>query len=215
MKKFAVVLCGCGSLDGSEIHESVMTLLAIDKSGSSYTVFAPNDNQYQVINHVTKQPVNQTRNMMEEASRISRGEIHELSEYNPADFDALVFPGGNGAAKNLFTYGIDGLNMTVRPDVERVIIDTYKAKKPIGALCIAPVLIAKVLPGVALTVGKIPQVIQHVETFGAKHHITNETEVISDIENLVFTSPCYMLQASIKEIAESADYLIKEILKHI
>ncbi|HNX20743.1 MAG TPA: hypothetical protein PKG88_00110 [Bacteroidales bacterium] len=135
MKKFAVVLCGCGSLDGSEIHESVMTLLAIDKSGSSYTVFAPNDNQYQVINHITKQPVNQTRNMMEEASRISRG--------------------------------------------------------------------------------KIPQVIQHVEAFGAIHRVTNETEVISDIENLVFTSPCYMLQASIKEIAESADQLIQVILKHI
>lgn len=215
MKKFAVVLCGCGSLDGSEIHESVMTLLAIDKSGSSYTVFAPNDDQFQVINHITKQPVNQTRNMMEEASRISRGEIQELSEYNPDDFDALVFPGGNGAAKNLFTYGIDGINMAVRPDVEKVILETYRAKKPIGALCIAPVLIAKVLPGVALTVGKIPQVIQHVEAFGAKHQITNETEVISDIENLVFTSPCYMLQASIKEIAESADHLIQEILKYM
>ena len=215
MKKFAVVLCGCGSLDGSEIHESVMTLLAIDKSGSSYTVFAPDDNQYQVINHITKQPINQTRNMMVEAARISRGEIHELSEYNPMNFDALIFPGGNGAAKNLFTYGLDGLNMTVRPDIEKVILDTFKAKKPIGALCIAPVLIAKVLPGVALTVGQIPNVIQDVEAFGAKHQITHETEVISDIENLVFTSPCYMLQASIKQIAESADHLIQEILKHI
>ena len=105
MKKFAVVLCGCGSLDGSEIHESVMTLLAIDKSGSSYTVFAPDDNQYQVINHITKQPINQTRNMMVEAARISRGEIHELSEYNPMNFDALIFPGGNGAAKNLLHTG--------------------------------------------------------------------------------------------------------------
>lgn len=215
MKKFAVVLCGCGSLDGSEIHESVMTLLAIDKSGSSYTVFAPDDNQYQVINHITKQPMDQTRNMMLEAARISRGEIHELSEYNPANFDALVFPGGNGAAKNLFTYGIDGLNMTVRPDVEKVILDTFKAKKPIGALCIAPVLIAKVIPGVALTVGQVRNVIQDVEAFGAQHKVTHETEVISDIENLVFTSPCYMLQASIKEIAESADHLIQEILKHI
>jgi enhancing lycopene biosynthesis protein 2 len=215
MKKFAVVLCGCGSLDGSEIHESVMTLLAIDNSGSSYTVFAPDDNQYQVINHITKQPMDQTRNMMIEAARISRGDIHELSEYNPANFDALVFPGGNGAAKNLFTYGIDGINMTVRPDVEKVILETFKAKKPIGALCIAPVLIAKVLPGVVLTVGQVRNVIQDVESFGAQHKVTLETEVISDIENLVFTSPCYMLQASIKEIAESADHLIQEILKHI
>jgi enhancing lycopene biosynthesis protein 2 len=151
MKKFAVILCGCGSLDGSEIHESVMTLLAIDKLGSTYTVFAPNDNQYQVINHITKLPVQQTRNMMEEAARISRGEIQELSEYSPADFDAFIFPGGNGAAKNLFTYSLDGVNMFVRPDVE----------------------------------------------------------------HLVFTSPCYMLPASIKDIAQSAENLIQEILKYI
>jgi enhancing lycopene biosynthesis protein 2 len=215
MKKFAVILCGCGSLDGSEIHESVMTLLAIDKSGSSYTVFAPDDNQYQVINHITKQPMKETRNMMIEASRISRGEIYPISEYNPRNFDALIFPGGNGAAKNLFTYGIDGVQMQVRQDIEKVIVDTFKAKKPIGALCIAPVLLAKVLPGVILTVGKLPNVIEDVTSMGAKHQITNQTEVAVDREHLIFSSPCYMLQASIKEIAESADHLIQEILKHI
>lgn len=215
MKKFAVILCGCGSLDGSEIHESVMTLLAIDKSGSSYTVFAPDDNQYQVVNHITKQPMPETRNMMVEASRISRGEIFPISEYDPQNFDALIFPGGNGAAKNLFTYGLDGVQMSVRADVEKVILDTFHARKPIGALCIAPVLIAKVLPGVLLTVGKIPSVIDDVKTMGAKHQITNQTEVTVDEDNLIFTSPCYMLQASIKEIAESADHLIQEILKHI
>jgi enhancing lycopene biosynthesis protein 2 len=215
MKKFAVILCGCGSLDGSEIHESVMTLLAIDKSGSSYTVFAPDDNQYQVVNHITKQPMPETRNMMVEASRISRGEIFPISEYDPQNFDALIFPGGNGAAKNLFTYGLDGVQMSVRADVEKVILNTFHARKPIGALCIAPVLIAKVLPGVLLTVGKIPSVIDDVKTMGAKHQITNQTEVTVDEDNLIFTSPCYMLQASIKEIAESADHLIQEILKHI
>lgn len=215
MKRFAVILCGCGSLDGSEIHESVMTLLAIDQSGSSYTVFAPNDDQYQVVNHITKQPTHQRRNMMEEAARISRGEILDIKEYNPANFDALIFPGGNGSAKNLFTYGLDGLQMSVRPDVEKVILDTYHARKPIGALCIAPVLIAKVLPGVTLTVGKLPNVIEDVKVLGAVHQITNQTEVAIDKDHLVFTSPCYMLQASIKEIATSADNLIKEILKYI
>ncbi len=215
MKKFAVILSGCGSLDGSEIHESVMTLLAIDKSGSSYTVFAPDDNQCQVVNHITKQPLQETRNMMVEASRISRGEIYPISEYDPQNFDALIFPGGNGAAKNLFTYGLDGVQMKVRADVEKIILETFHAKKPIGALCIAPVLIAKVLPGVLLTVGKIPSVIEDVKAMGAQHQITNQTEVTVNSENLIFSSPCYMLQASIKEIAESADNLIQEILKHI
>lgn len=214
MKKFAVILCGCGSLDGSEIHESVMTLLAIDKSGSSYTVFAPNDDQYQVINHITKLPTEQKRNMMEEASRISRGEILEISQYNPLDFDALIFPGGNGAAKNLFSYGLDGVEMTVRPDIEKVILDTFHARKPIGAMCIAPLLIAKVLPGVTLTIGQLPNVIDDIHTLGAKHKTTNQTEVVVDQQHLIFSTPCYMLKASIKEIAESAERLISEMMKH-
>lgn len=215
MKKFAVILCGCGSLDGSEIHESVMTLLAIDKSGSSYTVFAPNDDQYQVINHITKLPKEQKRNMMEEASRISRGEIFEISEYNPLDFDALIFPGGNGAAKNLFTYGLDGVEMTVRPDIEKVILDTFHAGKPIGAMCIAPVLMAKVLPGVTLTVGQLPNVIEDIHTLGAKHQTTKQTEVVVDRKHLIFSTPCYMLHASIKDIAESAERLVNEMLKYV
>jgi enhancing lycopene biosynthesis protein 2 len=215
MKKFAVILCGCGSLDGSEIHESVMTLLAVDKSGSSYTVFAPDDNQYQVVNHITKQPMQETRNMMVEASRISRGEIYPISEYDPQNFDALILPGGNGAAKNLFTYGLDGVQMSVRKDVERVILDTFHAKKPIGALCIAPVLLAKVLNNITLTVGSDESTIQDVVSFGATNQVTSQSEVCKDVPNLIFSTPCYMLPATIKDIAASADNLIQVIVKHI
>ena len=106
MKKFAVILCGSGSLDGSEIYESVMTLLAIEQNEGSYTIFAPDENQYQVINHITKKTMNETRNMMVEASRIARGDIHDLKEYKAENFDALIFPGGNGLTKNLFPYGL-------------------------------------------------------------------------------------------------------------
>lgn len=215
MKKFAVILCGSGSMDGSEIHEAVMSLLAIDEAGCKYTIFAPNDNQFHVVNHITSQPVEQTRNMMEEAGRIGRGEVQELSKFNVDDFDALILPGGFGAAKNLFTYAFDGINATVRPDIEKIIIDTHKAKKPIGALCIAPVLVSKVLKKVTVTVGQDEQTIKDVIHFGSKHQETSQAEVCSDLENLIFSTPCYMLPATIKDIALSADQLILEILKHI
>jgi enhancing lycopene biosynthesis protein 2 len=215
MKKFAVILCGCGSMDGSEIHEAVMTLLAIDKAGCTYTVFAPNENQFHVINHLTKEPQDQQRNMMVEAARIARGDVQELCAYKVNDFDALILPGGFGAAKNLMNYAFEGQNVTVRPEIETIILDTFQAKKPIGALCIAPVLLAKVLKNITLTVGSDEGTIQDVESFGATHQVTHQTDVCIDVPNLIFSTPCYMLPATIKDIAASADNLIQEIVKHL
>lgn len=214
MKKFAVILCGSGSLDGSEIYESVMTLLAIDKNGCSYTIFAPNENQYQVINHISKKPMDETRNMMIEASRIARGEIQDLKKYKAENFDALIFPGGNGSAKNLFTYNLHGVNSKVLPEVERAIKSTFLLKKPIGALCIAPVLLAKVLGDITITIGSDLKTIADIEKMGATHINTQQTEVIADKKNRIFTTPCFMLPATITDIAESADKLIKSILNN-
>ena len=212
MKKFAVILCGCGSLDGSEIHESVMTLLAIDRNDCTYSIFAPNDNQYHVVNHYTKSATEEKRNMMVEAARIARGDIRPIEECRVEDFDALVFPGGNGAAKNLFTYAFDGKNCTVREDVAKLIKAFHAAHKPIGALCIAPVMIAKVLGDVTITVGNDEGTIQNVLSFGSKHINTQQTGVIADKQNMVFTTPCYMLPARISDIADCADNLVKEML---
>lgn len=214
MKKFAVILCGSGSLDGSEIYESVMTLWAIDKNGGSYTIFAPDENQYQVINHITRKPMDETRNMMVEASRIARGNIHNLKEYKAEHYDALIFPGGNGSAKNLFTYSLHGVKAKVLPEVERAIKSTYLLKKPIGALCITPVLLAKVLGDVTITIGSDIKTIVDIEKMGASHINTQETEVIADKKNRIFTTPCFMLPATISDIAESADKLIKSILNN-
>lgn len=215
MKKFAVILNGCGPLDGSEIHESVMTMLAIVKNGCSYTIFAPDKPQYHVVNHLTREPMDETRNMMVEAARIARGDIHEISTYDPHDFDALVLPGGYGAAKNLFTYAIDGIDATVLDSVRKAIVETHKLHKPIGALCIAPVLLAKVLGDITITVGGESSAAHDVEKMGATHIQTQETEVISDKQNMIFTTPCYMLDASIADIAESAENLIKTMLDNI
>ena len=215
MKKFAVILCGCGSLDGSEIHESVMTLLAIDRNDCTYSIFAPNDNQYHVVNHYTKQATDEKRNMMVEAARIARGDIRPIEECRVEDFDALVFPGGNGAAKNLFTYAFDGKNCTVREDVATLIKAFHAQHKPIGALCIAPVMIAKVLGDVTITVGNDEGTIQNVLSFGSQHINTLQTGVIADKQNMVFTTPCYMLPARISDIADCAQNLIDAILENM
>lgn len=215
MKKFAVILCGCGSMDGSEIHESVMTMLAIDRHECSYTLFAPDGNQAQVINHYTKEIMEENRNMLVESARIARGDIHPLTEYNAEDFDALILPGGFGAAKNLFTYAFDGIKAKVDPEVERVIRSTFKLKKPIGALCIAPVLLAKVLKNITVTVGSDPDTVSDVEKMGAHHINTQQTEVIADKQNMIFSTPCYMLPATIADIADSAENLISSILENI
>lgn len=215
MKKFAVVLCGCGCYDGSEIHESVMTLLAIDRNECQYSIFAPDADQYHVINHYTKQATNEKRNMLAEAARIARGDIQPLTALKAADFDAVVFPGGFGAAKNLFTYALEGTNAVVIPEVERVVREFHAAHKPIGALCIAPVMIAKILGNITITVGVDEKTIADVESFGAKHINTQQTEVIADKENKVFTTPCYMLPATISDIADCADNLIKAILENL
>lgn len=215
MKKFAVILCGCGSMDGSEIHESVMTLLAIDRNECEYSIFAPNDTQYHVIDHTTGQATDEKRNMMVEAARIARGQILPLEKCNVNDFDALVFPGGFGAAKNLFTYALDGKDCTVREDIAILIRTFHAQQKPIGALCIAPVMIAKVLGDVTITVGNDEETINNVLSFGSKHINTLQTGVIADKQNMIFTTPCYMLPARISDIADCAENLIEAILENI
>lgn len=215
MKKFAVVLCGCGVKDGSEIHEALMTLLAIDRNKCQYSIFAPDDDQYDVVNHITGKGKNDKRNMMEEAARIARGRIQPLTALRVEDFDAIMFPGGYGAAKNLCNYAIKGPDAAVRPDVEKIVKAFHAAHKPIGALCIAPVMIARVLGNVTITVGTDEAAIADIEAFGAHHVATQETEVIADKENMVFTTPCYMLPATIADIADSADNLVKAVLENI
>lgn len=215
MKKFAVILCGCGSTDGSEIHESVMTLLAVDRNGCQYEIFAPDDDQYQVVDHYSQKVMSERRNMLVEAARIARGQIRPLKECKAENFDAIVFPGGNGAAKNLFTYAINGHNCTVRDDVARLIRDFHDKHKPIGALCITPVMIAKVLGNVTVTIGNDPHTIANIQSFGAQHINTQQTGVISDKQNMIFTTPCYMLPARISDIADCAENLIEAILDNI
>ncbi len=213
MKKFAVVLAGCGVYDGAEIHEATLTLYAIVKNGGSYEVFAPDIDQHHVINHLTGEAMNESRNVLVESARIARGNIKPLSEFKPEAFDALIFPGGFGAAKNLSTFAFDGTECSVNRDVKNAILGMRDAGKPIGALCISPVILARILGNIKLTIGQDTDTARAVENMGATHIKTNHGEVVVDEGNKVVTTPCYMLDATIAQVGDGADNVVKAIMK--
>lgn len=209
--KAAVVLAGCGVYDGAEIHEAVMTLYAIDKAGGSYQIFAPNVMQHHVINHLTGEVSDESRNVLTEAARIARGKIKALTEYRAEDFDALIFPGGFGVAKNLCTYAFDGTECQVDRVAETAIRETHKAGKPIGALCISPVLIAKVLGKVTVTIGNDAATASDIKSMGAEHENRRHGEVTVDRKNRIVTAPCYMLSSGLTDIAADAEAVVMAI----
>ncbi len=213
MKKFAVILAGCGVFDGAEIHEATLTLLSIMQHGGTYEIFAPDINQHHVINHLTGAEMPEKRNVLVESARIARGQISPLKDFNSGNFDALIFPGGFGVAKNLCNFAFKGSDCTVNDEVAAVIKEMHKSKKPIGALCISPVLLSKVLGNVELTIGADKDTIAGIEKMGSKHIKTSHGEVIHDTNQNIFTTPCYMLDANILQIFEGTGNIVKAMME--
>ena len=211
---FAVILSGCGVYDGAEIHEAVLTLLAIDRQGGAYQCFAPDRAQLHVVNHLTGQEADgESRNVLVESARIARGAIKDVADFDPAGFDAMIFPGGFGAAKNLCTFATKGPDCTVDPATEKAVKAMAAAGKPIGALCIAPALMAKIFGnGIDVTIGSDPGTAEAIEKMGAHHTKTSHGQVVVDKARKVATSPCYMLDASISQIADGAENTVKALL---
>ncbi len=213
MKRFAIVLSGCGVFDGAEIHESVLTLLAIDQAGAGYQCFAPDIPQAHVVDHLTGRETQEKRNVLAEAARIARGDIKPLAEFRPAGFDGLIFPGGFGAAKNLCDWAFRGDGCRVDPDVEKAIGSMFESGKPIGAMCIAPVILGRLFKGTRLTTGNDPSSMNFIEKNGNQYVPTQHGEVVSDKVRKLFTTPCYMLDASLSEIADGTRNLVKAMLE--
>jgi len=211
----AVILSGCGNKDGAEIHESVMTLWAIHKYGAQYQCFAPNIAQHHVLNFITGEEMLESRNVLVEAARIARGNMKDLAEFNTEEFDALIIPGGLGVAKNLSDFAFKGPHCTVHEDVARAIKGMAAQNKPIGALCIAPAILARVLENVELTIGSDPATAGALAQMGATHKETTHGEIIVDSSNKVVTTPCYMLDARVDQIGEGAENLVKAVLEMV
>lgn len=212
--RIAVVLSGCGVYDGAEIHEAVCTLLAIDRAGAEAVCFAPNVPQAHVVNHLTGEEAAETRNVLAESARIARGKVADLATFDAATVDALIFPGGFGAAKNLCDFAFKGPDCTVNPDVEKAVRAMRDAGKPIGALCIAPAILAKLFgaEGVELTIGSDAGTAAALETLGARHSVTGHGEIVTDRRLKIVTSPCYMLDASLAQIAEGAENTVRALI---
>jgi enhancing lycopene biosynthesis protein 2 len=211
--RFAVILAGCGNKDGAEIHESVLTLLSIDRAGHQYQCFAPDVPQARVLNFLTNEEMPEKRNVLFESARIARSKIKSLSDFAQDDFDILVMPGGSGVAYNLCTFGVDGDRMTVLPQVESSVRAMHKAGKPIGALCISSVIIARVLKNVTVTFGKDEKINAIFQKLGTKTVNTDARSIVIDHENKIGTTPCYLLDARISEVSEGIDKLIQQLIK--
>lgn len=221
--KVAVVLSGCGVYDGTEIHEASAILVHLSQGGAEVQMFAPDVPQMHVIDHSKGQPAEQeSRNVLSESARIARGNITDLAKLNASNHDAVIFPGGFGAAKNLSSFAVDGIDCKVNVEVERVLKDFHKAGKPIGLCCISPVLAAKVLPGVDVTVGheeesggKWPYAgtTQAITALGAKHTVKDVTEAHVDRKNKVVTTPAFMCDTKLHLIFDGIGAMVKNVLK--
>ena len=216
-KKVAVILSGCGVFDGSEIYESVITLLSLDKAGAQVQCFAPNIQQMHVINHLTGEVTEgESRNVLVEAARLVRGEIKDLSEARVEDFDAVILPGGFGAAKNLCDFAIKGSELTVNDDLAGFVRGMHQAKKPVGLMCIAPVMVGKLFgEGAHFTIGQDLEAAAAIEATGAVHEPCPVNNICIDGTNNLVTTPAYMLAGSISEAASGIEKLAGAVLDQV
>jgi enhancing lycopene biosynthesis protein 2 len=213
-KKVAVILSGSGVYDGAEIHESVITLLRLDQRGAQVQCFAPNIAQLHVINHLTGEEMPESRNVLVESARIARGDIKDIREADVDDFDALIVPGGFGAAKNLSNFAVEGAGCTVQPEVLALAEAFAEAGKPVGLMCISPALAAKIYgPGVTCTIGNDTDTATAMNKMGATHEDCAVTDIIEDKARKLVTTPAYMLAQNISEAASGINKLVDRVLE--
>lgn len=218
MKKIGVVLSGCGVMDGAEIHESVLTLLAISKNGAEGVCMAPNIEQVHVINHLTGNVApGEKRNVLVESARIARGQIQDIKNVKASDLDALAFPGGYGAAKNLCDFAAKGENAQANPEVARLVREMVKAQKPVAFLCISPAVCAAIFRGTdvhpKLTIGTDAPTAEKLEKMGAQHQTCSAKNFVVDIEQNIVSTPAYMLAQSLAELAEGIEKTITKLIQ--
>lgn len=213
--RVGVLLSGCGVFDGSEVHEAVLTLLALDRAGTKIICTAPNCDQHHVLNHINQQEMDENRNVLVESARIARGDIVDLQELSSDNLDALIIPGGFGAAKNLSTFALEGPQASVHPQVQRILDEMIAARKPIGAICIAPATLTKAIASRSpqVTIGNDPGTAAAIETMGGRHHDCDVDQIHVDETNNIVSTPAYMLGPGIKEVATGIEKLVLKVLE--
>lgn len=215
MKKIGVVLSGCGVFDGSEIHEAVLTLLAIDRNCAEAVCIAP-DMELSEVDHLTGKETGAKRNVLVESARIARGKIRDIKDVQAGELDAVIFPGGFGASKNLCDFARKGSGACAHPEVARLLTEMRRAKKPVGAICIAPALVAAVLGkeyGPRLTIGNDAETAAEINKCGGVHEECPVAELVLDMENKIVSTPAYMLANRISEAADGIEKAVKAVIE--
>ncbi|MBI2519396.1 MAG: isoprenoid biosynthesis glyoxalase ElbB [Bdellovibrio sp.] len=215
MKKVGVILAGCGNRDGAEIREAVFALLAIDKLEAEAIIMAPNINQHHVVSHFSGNELRETRNILEESARIARGNIQDIAKVRAETLDALIIPGGYGVAKNLCKFAFDGSKATVLPEVRALVTKIHELKKPIGAICIAPALMALLFGNehLKVTIGNDKETAQEIEKTGAKHVNCDVDQICADQSAKIVTTPAYMYgDAKLHEIYSGIEKCVAQVL---
>ena len=219
MARIGVCLSSCGVNDGAEIHESVITALTLDRAGAEIIYTAPDVVQTKVVNHITGDEMNETRNVLVESARIARGDITDLAQLTSNDMDALLFPGGFGAALNLCDFALKGADCHIHPEVKRIIQEMLAAQKPLGFICIAPALFARAVKNVdmtaKITIGNDQTIADQIEKLGSQHEICSVDDCIVDEENKIVSTPAYMLAGNISEAASGIEKLVHQIMKWV
>lgn len=217
MTTAGVLLSGCGFLDGSEIHEAVLTMLHLDRAGAEILCTAPRIAQHHVVNHLVAEPAAGERNVLEEAARIARGKILDLAEVRVEQIDALLMPGGFGAAKNLSNFATQGADAEVHPEVARLVREMVDAGKPVGAICISPAVVAAIFRGTdlhpELTIGEDPATAGAIEAMGGAHKNCAVTGFVVDSKHKIVTTPAYMCDARISEVSQGIEKLVQAVLE--
>lgn len=215
MKPVAVILSGCGRADGSEIHESVFTLLALSRRQAGFRIYAPDRDQARVINHLTGEENGESRNILVEAARIARGNILPLSELHLHDISAIILPGGQGASLNFWDYFHQGIHAEVDADVERILSTALRARIPLGFICIAPVLAARIAEitgkSLTLTIGNDPETAADIEALGCRHQVSEVHECVIDAVNRVVSTAAYMSARTIAECNSGIEALVDAV----
>jgi enhancing lycopene biosynthesis protein 2 len=214
-KKIGVILSGCGFQDGAEIQESVITLLALARAGAEVVCMAPDIDQRKVVNHLTGEETGERRNVRVESARIARGQVEEIKNVEADDLDGLVLPGGFGAALNLSDFAIKGPEATVNPDVADLVAAVFEQKKPIGAICIAPAVLSKILErkGIEVTIGNDPGTARAIEALGCRHRACATEAMVLDSDHKIVSTPAYMLGPTITQVADGIEKTVAAVMK--
>ncbi|MBC8948573.1 MULTISPECIES: isoprenoid biosynthesis glyoxalase ElbB [Xenorhabdus] len=216
MKSVAIILSGCGVYDGSEIHESVLTMLSLSRLGAEVSFFSPDEIQHHVINHLNGEEKQESRYIMEESARITRGNIQPLSKVNIDELDALIIPGGFGVAKNLCNFAFKGSDCEINKELLSIVQNMHQQGKPMGFICIAPVMVSKILgKPIKVTIGNDPETAAQIARMGGVHVECPVDDIVIDFENKIVTTPAYMLAESLAQAEKGIDKLVRKILEMI